>query len=128
LTVAARDASRAAAALEALEGLSVRSAAIPWDGARAVQADVVVNATPVTDPAQLPLPPLGPERLVVDLWYRPAVTRLVAAAREAGAAAFTGLGLLVHQAALSFELWTGQAAPVAAMSAAALAALAAPPA
>jgi shikimate dehydrogenase len=64
---------------------------------------------------------------VVDLWYRPAVTPLAAAARERGAAAFTGLGLLVHQAALSFELWTGQAAPVPVMSAAALAALAEPP-
>jgi len=126
LTVAARDPTRAVAALGPLEGTSVRTAAIPWDGGRAVRADVVVNATPVTDPGELPLPPLGPERLVVDLWYRPAVTPLVAAAREAGAAAFTGLGLLVHQAALSFELWTGQAAPVAAMSAAALAALTEP--
>jgi shikimate dehydrogenase len=80
----------------------------------------------VTDPAHLPLPEIGPGRLVVDLWYRPMVTPLVAAAREAGAAAFTGLGLLVHQAALSFELWTGQAAPVPVMSAAALAALAEP--
>ena len=124
VTVAARDAGRAAAALRTLEGIPVRAVAISWSDAASVSADVVVNATPVTDPRQLPVPEIHSGQLVVDLWYRPMVTPLVAVAREAGAAAFTGLGLLVHQAALSFELWTGQAAPLPAMSAAALAALA----
>ena len=45
-------------------------------------------------------------------------------AREAGAAAFGGLGLLLHQAALSFELWTGAPPPLDVMSAAALGELA----
>jgi shikimate dehydrogenase len=35
-----------------------------------------------------------------------------------------GLGLLLHQAALSFELWTGQVPSIETMSAAAVAALA----
>ena len=52
---------------------------------------------------------------------------LVAAAREAGAAAFGGLGMLIHQAALSFEIWTGQVPSSSVMSAAALATLAGPP-
>jgi shikimate dehydrogenase len=51
------------------------------------------------------------------------VTPLVARAREAGASAFTGLGMLLHQAALSFELWTGHVPPLDVMSAAALAEL-----
>jgi shikimate 5-dehydrogenase len=38
--------------------------------------------------------------------------------------AFGGIGLLLHQAALSFELWTGRQPPLDVMSAAALAALA----
>jgi shikimate 5-dehydrogenase len=38
-----------------------------------------------------------------------------------------GLGLLLHQAAISFELWTGQIPPLETMSAAAVAALAEPP-
>ena len=67
---------------------------------------------------------MGPGRLVVDLLYHPTVTPLITEARAAGAAAFGGLGLLLHQAALSFELWTGTPAPLEVMSAAALAALA----
>jgi shikimate dehydrogenase len=61
--------------------------------------------------------------VVVDLLYRPAMTPLMAAARAAGASAFGGLGLLLHQAALSFELWTGLEPPMPVMSAAALAEL-----
>ncbi len=46
---------------------------------------------------------------VYDLVYNPAETRLLAQAAAAGAAAIGGLGMLVHQGALAFELWTGQA-------------------
>ena len=72
----------------------------------------------------LPLPPLGPTTLVVDLLYHPSTTPLLAQARAAGASAFGGLGLLLQQAALSFELWTATSAPLDVMSAAALAELA----
>jgi shikimate dehydrogenase len=69
---------------------------------------------------------VGPDTVVVDLLYRPAVTPLHARAREAGARVHGGLGLLLHQAAISFEPWTGQVAPLEVMSAAAVAALAEP--
>jgi shikimate dehydrogenase len=48
----------------------------------------------------------------------------VAAARAKGVAAVNGIGMLIHQAALAFELWTGEKAPLEAMSAAALSGLA----
>jgi shikimate dehydrogenase len=89
--------------------------------------DLVVNATPVgreTEPHHLALPDLDRGVVVVDLLYDPPVTPLQQRAKEAGAAAFGGLGLLLHQAALSFELWTGTPAPVDVMSAAALSVLA----
>ena len=99
--------------------------------ADAGEADLIVNATPLgmvgTETAgRLPLDPadLGPGQLVVDLVYQPAITALMDAARARGAVAVNGIGMLVHQAALAFRLWTGQDAPVAAMSAAALAELA----
>jgi shikimate dehydrogenase len=95
--------------------------------------DVVVNATPVgmgeivpLDPSEsMPLDPerLAPGQLVADLVYDPAVTPLVAAARARGVAAVNGLGMLIHQAGLAFHLWTGEDAPLAAMSAGALTAL-----
>jgi shikimate dehydrogenase len=95
------------------------------------EADLVVNATPLGmagggDEDALPLDPadLGPGQLVVDLVPNPAVTPLIDQARARGAVATNGLGMLVHQAALAFRLWTGEDPPVAAMSAAALAELA----
>ena len=96
-------------------------------------ADLVVNATPlgltgVDLDSSLPVDPdlLGPGQLVLDLIPNPAVTPLMAAARTNGARAAGGLGMLVHQGALAFELWTGQPAPVGAMRVAALGALVTP--
>jgi len=95
------------------------------------EADLVVNATPAgmdgvladfltVDPHRL-----HPNQVVADLVYHPMRTPLLAAARERGAVAVTGLGMLIHQAAHAFRLWTGEDPPLEAMSAAALARLAA---
>jgi shikimate dehydrogenase len=91
--------------------------------------DLLVNATPVgMGDGDSPVDPerLGAGQLVVDLVYHPAVTPLVAAARQRGATAVNGLGMLIHQAAHAFVMWTGQQPPLEAMSAAALTALARP--
>ncbi|MGZ8581548.1 MAG: shikimate dehydrogenase [Actinomycetota bacterium] len=128
LCVAVREVGRADDLLAAIEGTELEVEVVPFDAAAGRRADLVVNATPLGDDGRShpPLPALGPEVLVVDLLYRPAVTPLQAEAREAGAEVFGGLGLLLHQAALSFELWTGTPAPLDVMSAAAVAALAEP--
>jgi shikimate dehydrogenase len=55
--------------------------------------------------------PFPPGAFVYDLVYNPADTYLTRQARAAGLRAATGLGMLVEQGALSFELWTGRAAP-----------------
>lgn len=78
-------------------------------------ADLVVNATPVgTDSDETPVPShlLRPDLTVFDLVYRPSPTRLVREARQAGARARGGAGMLLRQAVLSFRLWTGREAPV----------------
>ena len=89
-------------------------------------AGLVINATPVgmEGTAGAGLTPfdaslLHSGQVVVDLVYHPLETPLRAAATRAGAAAVDGLGMLVHQAALQFELWTGLDAPVEAMDGAA---------
>jgi shikimate dehydrogenase len=123
--VAARDAEKASEVADMVADTSTEVRAVPFGDGASVEADLIVNATPLGAAGEtLPTPRLHAGILVVDLLYHPAVTPLLAAAREAGAAAFGGLGLLLHQAALSFELWTGQPAPLGVMSAAALAELA----
>ncbi len=128
LTVAVRDQARAAALLSVVRSLGVPVDVVGLDGPGDVRADLVVNATPVGsrgEPSEhVGLPPFGPDVVVVDLLYDPPTTLLQQRAREAGAVVFGGLGLLLEQAALSFELWTATPAPLDVMSAAALATLA----
>lgn len=92
--------------------------------------DLVVNATSVGMGADgrspLDASLLRPSQVVVDIVYHPLETPLLAEARAAGARGVDGLGMLVGQAGLAFEAWTGVEAPVAAMRAGALAALTAP--
>ena len=99
---------------------------VPADAAG--EFDLIVNATPLgmgklvdetPIPPILPLMVLHPDQTVLDLIYNPAETALLAQARDKGLAAHNGLGMLVHQAARAFELWTSRAAPLRAMSEAA---------
>ena len=50
-------------------------------------------------------------RLVYDLLYVPAVTKLMADASAAGCTTIGGLEMLVAQAEKQFEIWTGQTPP-----------------
>ncbi len=71
------------------------------------KADLVIHATPVRDEV---LFELGPGQTLIDLPYPRTATAEAAAA--AGARVLDGLEVLVAQGAASFELWTGQPAPV----------------
>jgi shikimate dehydrogenase len=101
----------AAAFVHALPNARVFSRRGEWPP-QAVDADLVVNATPVKDDV---LVRLGPGQTLIDLPYPETAT--AAAARESGATVLDGLDVLVAQGAASFELWTGIAAPVGAMRA-----------
>jgi shikimate dehydrogenase len=105
--------SEQAKAVATLAGPSGRTGAVMDAGG----ADLVVNTTPVAAELPLGLEPshLGPAQLVVDVVYQPRVTALLLAAAAQGAATANGVGMLVHQAALAFRLWTGHEAPVAEM-------------
>lgn len=125
LLIAVREPSRAEPLVRTLDGLPSEVRVGTLESAEGADVHLVVNATPVgAEGETLPLPRLHPDVLVVDLLYRPSATPLLSAARASGAQAFGGLGLLLHQAALSFELWTGREPPLAVMSAAALAEMA----
>jgi shikimate dehydrogenase len=85
---------------------------------------LLVNTTPVgmtPDADQSPLPEnltLPADIFIYDLVYNPRETKLIKQAHAQGVHATTGLGMLIEQAALSFEIWTGQEAPREVMRAA----------
>jgi shikimate dehydrogenase len=76
---------------------------------------LLVNSTPVGMYPHVDVSPwfeellMPSELMVYDLVYNPAETAFVRFSRECGAKGATGLGMLVEQAALSFEAWTGVA-------------------
>jgi shikimate dehydrogenase len=102
-------------------------ATIGWDqlSDHSAEFDLIVNATPLgmSGHDRMPGLPMREGQAVVDLIYDPPETALVEAAKQAGGAGWGGLGMLVHQAAASLRIWTGQEAPIEAMSVAALHAL-----
>jgi len=73
---------------------------------------LIVNTTPLgmapdLDRSPWPDLPLPPNAMIYDLVYNPRETKLARDARSQGLSACTGLGMLIEQAALSFEIWTG---------------------
>jgi shikimate dehydrogenase len=92
-------------------------------------AALMVNTSPVgmwpkTDATPWPGGIPFPESVsVYDLVYNPFETRFLREAKSRGAKTASGLGMLVEQGALAFELWTGARAPRAVMMQAARMAL-----
>ena len=80
--------------------------------------DLLLNATPIglkkNDPSPLDEKqfPLRQAHAVYDMIYQPAETKLLAAAKVAGCQTSNGLGMLLHQGAKAFEIWTGKPAPI----------------
>ncbi len=85
-------------------------------------ADIIIQSTPVGMRPEDP-PLLGSEafrsgQLVFDLIYMYPETALMKAARAAGAETANGLGMLLHQGARAYTIWTGDAPDTDAMRAA----------
>lgn len=84
---------------------------------------LIVNATPAGMkhfPADLPVPEsslrsvleTGGSKLLYDLVYTPYYTPLLIAGQENGSIILHGLDMFIHQAAASFEFWTGVQFPL----------------
>lgn len=84
------------------------------------ETDIIINATPLglkdTDPCPVDISMITGDKVVCDLIYRD--TPLLRAARQKGCKTINGLGMLLYQGVLAFEIWTGQKAPVEIMRAA----------
>ncbi|MBU1693819.1 MAG: shikimate dehydrogenase [Verrucomicrobia bacterium] len=96
------------------EALVAETPAAVLEAARA--ADLVVQATPAGlkpgDASPLGVKAFRAGQWAFDLVYGSPETPFMRAAREGGAQAANGLGMLLHQGAKSFEIWTGRAAPL----------------
>jgi shikimate dehydrogenase len=84
------------------------------------EAEVLVNATsvgmyPNMKETLVTADMLRPGVAVMDIVYKPPRTRLLQEAEKAGATVINGLGMLVHQAGLSFRIWTGREPPIGVM-------------
>jgi shikimate dehydrogenase len=126
VVVAARRPERAQALVDELApSLRARLEAVPLSALRPRQrtaaailetASIVVNATPAGmsgsrfPPLEAPATPR--DCLFYDLVYTAERTPFVTLARGARRRATNGLGMLLHQGALAFELWTGTPAPL----------------
>ena len=120
ITVVNRNVDRGAELARLIsEHTAARSDFIPWQGAAQIPdgTDILINATCVG------LHPHGDERpdvdydgirpgmTVCDVVFNPKDTRFLAEAARRGAVTVDGLGMLVNQGCINFELWTGKKAP-----------------
>lgn len=87
--------------------------------AAAKEADCLINATPLglrkTDPLPIGKDLVLKKHLVCDLVYNPPETALLKNAKARGAKRLSGLGMLLYQGVVAFEIWTGKKAPVLVM-------------
>jgi len=90
------------------------------DIARSIKSSsLFVNCTPLgmnkSDPLPVDIRLLHKGLKVYDIVYTPLETRLLKHARGQGIRTAGGLGMLLYQGAIAFEIWTQKKAPVALM-------------
>lgn len=106
-------ANRTAARGEAAAALVANARTTRWDDLERAfgHADLIVQTTTLgmTDQPEMewPISFCRPSAIIADIVYRPLETEMLRASRARGLVAIDGLGMLIHQGALSFELWFG---------------------
>jgi shikimate dehydrogenase len=118
ITIANRTLQPAEALADDLKRFTTTTAVLLTDAQKEMMAaTLVINATPVgmvPDINEIPISPewLHENMVVSDLIYHPRKTTFLQLAQAKGARTHTGLGMLIHQAALAFTLWTGYEASI----------------
>lgn len=104
------------------ERVGVASEFAPWtvDYDVPSDCDVLINATSIglgdaTARVPVNVDTLRPELVVADVIFNPPSTRFLRDAGERGCTTLDGLGMLVNQAVIAFEIWTGVAPKAAVM-------------
>jgi shikimate dehydrogenase len=108
-------------------GCSLKAAALDEAGRHFDGASLLVQATSATLASSpvaqafaesVPIEALPEEAAVVDMVYEPLQTAVLARAEARGLQTIDGLGMLLHQGAIAFEMWTGMKPPLDVMRAA----------
>ena len=102
------------ASLAEMEGVDCQAFGLNHEAILSQSFDLVINASSSSlQQAALPVPAtvLQPNGLACDLMYGPAAQGFLEWARAHGTEARDGLGMLVEQAAASFQLWRGVQPP-----------------
>jgi 3-dehydroquinate dehydratase / shikimate dehydrogenase len=91
--------------------------AVDWNARYSVSPDILINCTPVgmhpnVDASPFEKHHIRPSMVVFDTVYNPENTLLIKDSRTQGALTVTGVDMFVRQAALQFQLFTGQDAPL----------------
>ncbi len=116
ITISNRTPERAEDLLKRFEGMErVKMEAIPFDHEALAgvmkRTDLLINTTPLgmegREPLRLPLHHLPEGAVVSDIVYKPVKTPLLKEAEGLGYKTIDGVGMLVEQGAMSFEIWTG---------------------
>lgn len=117
IVVVNRSQSRGREVSELVESMGVKSSYLPFEkGFQVPACDVLVNTTSIglyPDPnyPDIDFDTVTPDMLVCDIIPNPLVTPFIRKVQEKTQHTITGLGMLVHQGARGFELWTGKKAP-----------------
>ena len=124
ITVLSRRPEQGGALTESLAahvGCTLQAARLGAAEAHFEAATLLVQATSATlesNPraaefaASLPMGALPLEAAVVDMVYKPLKTPVLARAEELGLKVVDGLGMLLHQGAIAFKMWTGFEPPL----------------
>lgn len=110
------DAHLAKGLMELLGKIIPNNALVSWDHTYLVPSDtdILVNATSIglypdiDDIPNIDLDTILPTMFVQDVIPNPAITPFLRAAEARGARWNTGTGMLINQAALNIEMWTGR--------------------
>lgn len=96
---------------------------VPWQEEYVVppDVDILINATSiglfpnVSEMPRVAMSSIRKDLLVCDVIPNPPRTAFLAAAERQGARTLDGLGMLVYQGAIAFQMWTGVEPPISVM-------------
>ena len=115
IIVVNRNAERGQALADLLNNqVNVAAEYQPWEGKHPIdeETELLINATSIglnDSAAMVPIDTttLRKDLVVADVVFNPPHTRFLQAAEQHGCTTLDGLGMLVNQAVIGFEIWTG---------------------